>query len=139
MIIIAAAALVWPLAARADPQQLDRAVAQESDVRVTADPQAWGARRADLDWTMTLVQVTIQNRSGKPLHLSYDEFVLVTPDGREYRPESPFRIDGSERSIATPMLEYDRQVEFRAHPDNAETGAQGATIAIPFVSGDQPG
>lgn len=195
-------------------RQPDRAVAQESGVRITADPQAWGARPADLDRTMTPVQVTIQNRSGKPLRLSYDEFVLVTPDGKEYQPESPFRIDGSERPIATPMLDYDRfavapryapfypgvevwpdsitpaeqvtsnrwtttwsdplptdemlslalpegvlkpggkvagfvyfpkvdasagRVEFRADLDNAETGGQVATIAIPFLTGHQPG
>lgn len=85
-----------------------RAVAKEGGIRLTVDPRAWGGNPADLEREVTPVQVTIQNQSGEPVRLSYADFALVARDGQRYQAMSPFRIDGSERAILTPMLGYDR-------------------------------
>lgn len=90
------------------PGDAGRALAQEAGIRLTVDAKAWGGDPSDLDEKMVPVQVTIQNQSGRPVRLSYDAFSLVTPDGKRFEVVSPFRIDGSEQPIVTPMLTYDR-------------------------------
>ena len=78
------------------------AVAEVAGVRVIVDPNQWDGQPADLTRLIPL-HVTIDNQSGKPLRLRYNEFKLVT-DSSVATALPPYQIAptvGSPRSHPT--------------------------------------
>ena len=85
------------------------------DVRVVAQTASWPGD-APVKNEVTPVQVTIENGSGNPVRLRYNEFALVGPDGQRYSALPPFEVGGSVEEpvvvdgydpIASPAFAYD--------------------------------
>lgn len=81
------------------------AAAEHAGVRIEARVEAWRARPLDLDTVVTPVLVTIDNGSDIPIRIRYDEFALVSPDGRRLAALAPFDVDGVlwERVVERPF------------------------------------
>ncbi|HEX8435085.1 hypothetical protein [Archangium sp.] len=76
----------------AETTQSGSAVAEEQGVRLVADGDAWKGTPSHLERLVTPVEVRIENQSGRPLRLQYEEFVLVGGSRFQYAALSPFEL-----------------------------------------------
>lgn len=81
------------------------AVASLKGVRVTVDGDAWYGEPQQLDEVVPL-QVSIANRSGRPLRVRYRELALVGPQGSRFAALPPLSIDGT-ALVHSPFEDYD--------------------------------
>lgn len=71
----------------------DTAVDRVDGVRMTAETGAWdGLARVTTE--VTPIRVTIENDGAAPLRLRYDDFALVSPQGRRYAALPPYGVEG---------------------------------------------
>ncbi len=84
----------------------DAAVAEVAGIRVMVQADAWTGVPPVLP-ELTPLQVSIENRSGRPLRIRCQQFALVTPSGRRYAALSPYRLeDAAGRPIMAPGFPY---------------------------------
>lgn len=69
-------------------------------VRITAEADAWTGRE-DVKTKVTLMKMTIENTSDHPLRIAYENFALVTDEGRRFSAIPPIKIEGD---ISAPAL-----------------------------------
>jgi hypothetical protein len=69
------------------------AYAEVAGVRVWADG-VWAGSPADLPEVLTPVFVTLENHSGHPVRLAYEDFTLLAPSGVRYAALPPFSLGG---------------------------------------------
>ena len=67
-------------------------VAEGEGVRLIARGDAWKGNPSNLPSLVTPVQVRIENKSGHPLRIDYEDFVLVGGSQFEYAALSPFQL-----------------------------------------------
>jgi hypothetical protein len=73
----------------------NKAVVETAEgVRLEARVDAWRWTPSDLDRQLTPLLVRIDNDSGQPLRVRFEEFKLVTPGGMSYAALPPFNIKG---------------------------------------------
>ncbi len=94
------------------PGPEDGAFARTAGVRITAVTDAWDARPENLDEEVTPLKVSIENDSGRPLRIRYNEFALVSGTGTRYPALPPLQIEGKVPKVATapvytPRFAYD--------------------------------
>lgn len=70
------------------------ALASADNVTVVARAGAWRGSPADLEFEVTPLLVTIDNRSARPLRVRYEQFRLAAPDGASFAALAPYDIDG---------------------------------------------
>ena len=85
------------------------AIASLAGVRVTVDGDTWYGEPRELD-TVVPLQVTIENRAGRPLRLRYREMALVGPLGSRFAALPPLSIDGA-AMVRSPFEDYDSPEE----------------------------
>jgi hypothetical protein len=78
------------------------AVESRSGVTVTADGSVWDSSPKKLATEVTPVWVTLQNATGRPLRVQYDEFTLRGASGAIYIALAPYALRAAEPS---PVLE----------------------------------
>jgi len=78
------------------------ALAEVAGVRMVVRGNAWTERLLALEEHLTPVHVTIENQSGRPLRIRYNEFALVSSSGVRYSLLPPYQIRG--RAEATPVI-----------------------------------
>jgi hypothetical protein len=74
-------------------------------VRVVVDGDAWGGTPAQLR-TVTPIKVRLENNSGRPLLVRFEDFSLVTPEGRELAALPPLKIEGTAMVQTPPDAEF---------------------------------
>src|ERR1700687_5073674 len=79
-----------PAAPRA-PGNPNAALAEVSGVKVLVAGDAWDADPKNLPTVLTPVKVTIENQSGRPLKINYDEFKLAGSSGFTYAAIPPMQ------------------------------------------------
>jgi hypothetical protein len=103
------------------------AKAQASGVQVAVTTESWKGRPSDLPRVLTPVRVTIQNRSGHPIRLRYQDFALVGSSGFTYVSIPPLEARGNQvseaPSAATPST---RRVSTQAPPQPVTPPARQA-------------
>jgi hypothetical protein len=67
---------------------------EEAGVGCSADTGAWPERAAKPPDSVVAVKVRVRNRSGKPIHLLAEDFVLVGKSGEKYRALPVLPLDG---------------------------------------------
>ncbi len=77
------------------------AFARTAGVRVTVVPDAWDAWPQNLDDELTPLKVSIENDSGMPLRIRYNEFSLVSGRGVHYPALPPLEIEGTVEQVAS--------------------------------------
>jgi hypothetical protein len=80
--------------ARPAPGLEDAAVAAVSGVRITAQAVGWPGE-ADVLAKVQPMRMIIENRSGEPLLVVYENFALLGPRGRTFAALPPYRIQGT--------------------------------------------
>ncbi|HLL82252.1 MAG TPA: hypothetical protein VK420_06360, partial [Longimicrobium sp.] len=78
------------------------AFAVASDVRVTVRTDAWQGGPADLERVLTPLEVTIENNSGQPVRVRYQDFGLVGEGGFRYAAIPPFATEQAKQSKVVP-------------------------------------
>ncbi|WP_257451319.1 hypothetical protein [Archangium lipolyticum] len=68
------------------------AVSETQGVRLVADGDAWRGTPSTLERIVTPVQVRIENQSGRPLRIRYEEFTLLGDSRFQYSALSPFEL-----------------------------------------------
>lgn len=71
------------------------AVARHDGVRVVVQPGAWSGYPSNLSGELTPLRLTIENGSGQPLRIRYEDFVVETGRGARYTPLPPLKIEGA--------------------------------------------
>ncbi len=84
-------ALKPAVAAQAVPGQKDTAAAEAAGVRVIVYG-AWDGTPSDLGDLVTPVRVTVENHSGAPLRVHYEQFQLTSASGLQANAMPPFSI-----------------------------------------------
>ncbi len=69
-----------------------KAVAEAHGVRLVAEPNVWKGRPSNLESLVTPVLVRLENQSGRPLRLAYENFELVGDSRFSYAALSPFQV-----------------------------------------------
>jgi len=84
------------------------AVAEVAGVRAVVNGNTWSGEPANLEDQFTPIQVTIENHSGRPLRVRYNEFALVSASGFHYAALPPYKIEGSVVTLAAtrPFFPY---------------------------------
>lgn len=72
----------------------DTAVAEVAGVRTVVQPDAWSGVPAVLP-ELTPLQISIENHSGRPLRIQYQQFALVTRSGLRYAALPPYQLEGT--------------------------------------------
>ncbi len=90
-----------PAAPRA-PGNPNVAFAEVSGVRVFVAGDAWKGDPPNLPKVFTPIQVTIENQSGHPLRVSYEDFKLVGQSGFAYAAIPPMQAKGVVSASAGP-------------------------------------
>jgi hypothetical protein len=78
--------------APAQVTQSGSAVAEEQGVRLVADGDSWKGVPSNLEHLVTPVEVRLENQSGRPLRIKYEEFVLVGNSQFQYSALPPFEL-----------------------------------------------
>lgn len=81
------------------------AVASVAGVKVTVDADAWYGQPRKLD-TVVPLELTIENRSGRPLRVRYREMALVGPHGSRFAALPPLSINGT-ALVSSPFEDSD--------------------------------
>lgn len=68
------------------------AVESRGGLTVTADGSVWDGSPTNLDTKVTPVWVTLHNKTGQPLRIQYDEFVLRGARGGSYAALTPYAL-----------------------------------------------
>ncbi len=82
--------------AQAAPGQQNAAVAEVSGVRFNVSANAWRGQPADLPRILTPLHVTIENHSGQPVRVQYQEFALLGSSGFRYAAIPPLQVQGTQ-------------------------------------------
>jgi hypothetical protein len=77
----------------------ETAVTEDAGVRLVADGDAWKGRPGDLERRVTPVQVRLENRSGRPLRVTYDDFTLEGQSHFRYSAIPPLSMRDSTASL----------------------------------------
>lgn len=85
------------------PQRADTAMAEEQQVRLVADGDAWRGNPSRLEHYLTPVLVRIDNRGDRPLVVRHDLFELVGESGFRYATLSPFERGDREGFSSTEL------------------------------------
>jgi hypothetical protein len=96
-----------PAAPRA-PGSQDVAIAEIRGVRVAVSGNAWKGNPSNLTETFTPVQVTIENHSGRPIRVSYQDFGLKGGSGFTYAAIPPVVAAQGQALVEAPNFYYDR-------------------------------
>ncbi|MGH7825691.1 MAG: hypothetical protein ACREQ7_11030 [Candidatus Binatia bacterium] len=84
------------------------AVAEAGGVRMVVMPNRWSGSPADLKDVVTPLRVTIENGSGQPLRIRYNEFALVGPAGFTASALPPYKVEGTVvEPVFLPQTYYD--------------------------------
>jgi len=76
------------------------AVAEVAGVRLWANGDAWKGTPSTLEEVLTPVQVTLENHSGRPIRIAYQDFSLLGGTGFRYAALPPFSLQGTAVSSA---------------------------------------
>lgn len=90
----AAPKLVPATAATTVPGRENVAVEEVANVRFTVATNVWRGAPGDLPRVLTPVRVSIENRSGRPVRIRYQEFALVGQSGFRYAAIPPLSTQG---------------------------------------------
>jgi hypothetical protein len=85
------------------------AAGEAAGVRVIARTEAWRGFPMDLDRRVTPVLLTIENGSGRPLRLRYEQLALAAPGGPGLAARDPYEIDGY---VSEPIAAFPRPAPF---------------------------
>jgi hypothetical protein len=81
------------------------AIAAAQGIRMIARADAWSGIPADLGNQITPLYVKIENNTAQPLYIRYNQFRLVSAEGRRFSALPPFQIDGTATvSVANPYF-----------------------------------
>lgn len=91
--------------ARVVPGEEKGAVGLADGVRMVAKGDTWSGRPGNLEEILTPIEATIENRSGKPIQIRYNNFVLVSPAGFRSYALPPHKIEATtEEPVPTTPL-----------------------------------
>lgn len=128
-----------PAAPRA-PGNPNVAFQEVSGVRVLVAGDAWDADPKNLPTVLTPVKVTIENQSGRPLKINYDEFKLTGGSGFTYAAIPPMEArvvlsQTSRRDIKIVLASFQQQSpsgQAGAHAQPAPAVVQSRVVANRF-------
>jgi hypothetical protein len=95
-----------PAAPRA-PGSQDAALAEVRGVRVLVSGAAWKGNPSNLPEIFTPVHVTLENHSGRPIRVSYQDFTLKGGTGFTYAAIPPLALQ-RQAVVERPRFYYDR-------------------------------
>jgi hypothetical protein len=75
-------------------------------VSVQLRANAWDDDPKTLDKDLVPIEITIQNDSGRPLAIRYEDFALIAPDDRRYSDIPPYQIAGDSYEHLQPYWAY---------------------------------
>ena len=75
-------------------------------VSVFLRANAWNKDPKTLARDLTPIEVTVQNDSGRPLAIRYEDFALIATDNRRYSDIPPYRIKGDSYEKLQPYWAY---------------------------------
>ena len=75
-------------------------------VSVQLRANAWDDDPRTLDKDLAPVEITIQNDSGRPLAIRYEDFALIAADDRRYSDIPPYQIGGDSYEHLQPYWAY---------------------------------
>jgi hypothetical protein len=111
----------------------DAAVAEVAGVRVVAQAGVWTGMPPVLP-ELTPLQTTVENHSGRPLRIRYDQFALVTPTGTRHAALPPYKIEGRTvmpGPVVRPTFAY-RGFRFAPYYDPTPIGLPGWPGSFPY-------
>jgi hypothetical protein len=111
------------------------AVTESAGVSMVVEAGAWNGRPDNLERELTPLRVTLQNGSGRPVRVRYDDFAIDTGRGITYAPLPPIDIRGTVTERA------DRPVHVPRHairPRFAYSGFYVAPWYMPHYVGMRP-
>ena len=76
------------------------AVAEEAGVRLVADGHAWKGNPSNLEQRVTPVEVRLENHSGRPLRVTYEDFALEGQSRFRYSAIPPLALRDTAVSLA---------------------------------------
>ena len=81
----------------------DAAVATADGLRCTAEAAVWEGRAGELPPSVAPIKVRIRNDGDEPVRLRYQDFALLGPDGRKYRPLPPVSMASGHGLTINPL------------------------------------
>src|SRR5579864_4708747 len=86
--------------------QPDSAQGSSQGVSVQLRANAWDDDPKTLDKDLVPMEITIQNDSGRPLAIRYEDFALIAADNRRYSDIPPYQIVGDSYEHLQPYWAY---------------------------------
>jgi hypothetical protein len=85
-----------PTATIASAVKFQGALGRADGVRIIAAANEWNGKPADLGKRVTPIRVRIENHSGHPLRIAYDDFDLKAQNGNTFAALPPTKISGTQ-------------------------------------------
>jgi hypothetical protein len=108
---------------------------QQAGVRVMVQAEAWRGNPEHLDRKLTPFKVTIENGSGDPLRICYEDFILETGRSIRYLPLPPLDIRGEVIEQADMPIYVPR---YAIVPHFTHRGFRVSHWYLPYYSGLMP-